>query len=510
MSSRLILPRANFLLHLGNVGCLRQSPVKLQLKQAKHQIYLMMDKEECESPSQPANNDPQIHEALQEVYLRHAGDNNFDLSHFSVDEFSKWSKILSHFKARFGRFSHGNQIQIYGDGNKLRLDMLEEIKGARELVWFELYIIDDSEIAQRYVKAMCDAARRGCQVILAIDYWGSLFFPFAWITELKKAGVVVKSFNAIFNGRGIPLVLRNHRKLLIVDGEVAYCGSANVSEKSEGFYDIHVKVKGPCVYDLGESMLSVLKLMMKKEELPQMFPKPKPIANGSIVQVLESNMLESRKDIQESLCEILHRAEKSVYLTSSYFQPPGALRRALMLIKRKGVELSLLLSGKSDVHCDTNATIHVIQKFYRKRVAEPLHNMRIHFTRKHHCHGKAVVIDGWYSSVGSFNWDRASGRRNLELSLGIFDERVAECLKRLQVKQEHEGSNLNLRALFLRPMLLQWIDKLNYQLMKLYGRNTLDGLSNNRFKFKFRRTFIRTHVDQNVGEIIAMSKMASI
>lgn len=460
---------------------------------------------------------------IRNILTRFNTENPEDAVDLSEREFTKWVQIISLLANRFGRLSGGNEVSVCKNGNDATREMLRAIQSAKDRVWMEVYIFDDSPLAARFVKALKDAARRGCEVVLLIDYIGSFNFPNLFKNELEKDGVKLHVFNP-FTGKKFAvgtMPFRDHKKILVVDDHTAFCGSVNISKDCAGvemggndrFYDLNVRLRGPAVYDLAEVFRDTLKMTSNGACVLKSLKRPDPIEGGVLVQILESNMsrLTRRNGIQSSLANIISHAEREIYLTTSYFYPPGFLKRSLFAAKRRNIDLHMLLSGNSDIPGDINATLHVLRKFFRKRFSHPLqNNFRVFMTTREHCHSKAIAIDGLWSSVGSFNWDRWSSRRNLEVSVSVFDPVTARRLKQLQLSKENESVEYTSAHIASRPRVLQLFDCLVYKLVRLSGRNFFDGLSNDGFKFRFKKAFIRTFIDNNAGEIIAMSNMAGV
>ncbi|CDR95042.1 phospholipase D active site motif family protein, putative [Babesia bigemina] len=445
-------------------------------------------------------------------------------------EVTKWTRILSQLNERLGRMSGGNDVVCSNGvplGDQTATEMLNAINSAKRRVWMEVYIFDDSPLAAQFVRALKNAAKRGCEVILIIDYIGSFGFPSLFLNELSKHGAQVIVFNP-FMDRQLAIgtmPFRNHKKILVVDNDIAFCGSMNVSVDSTSskmggngrFYDINLRIRGPAVCDLANVFKRTLAMTSYKVEDLQPCVPPSPIEDGVIVQVLESDMfrLSRRNGIQSSLATVISniehavKAEQNVYLTTSYFYPPGFLRRTLLSACKRGLQVHMLLSGNSDVPGDINATLHVLRKFFRKRF-EGANDFKVYMTTKEHCHGKCVVVDDIWSCVGSFNWDRWSSRRNLEVSVGILDPSIAVKLKSLQMEKEKEAVEYTRADSLNRPTLLKIFDSLLYKIVRFSGRNCFDGLSNDGFKSRFKKAFIRTLIDDKAAETIALCNMAGV
>ncbi|OEH78511.1 cardiolipin synthetase [Cyclospora cayetanensis] len=326
-----------------------------------------------------------------------------------------------------------------------------------------------------------------------------------------------------------PLALRDHRKTLVVDGKEAFVGSFNISVDTTGpsvggtghFQDLHVRLCGPAATDLGlvfhQSLHAAQAESLAAEALQQLQqhldrPPSVPLAGvGSALQVLESDILKNRRCIQEALQLAIQTASRSLHLGTAYFMPPGFLRRALLQqIRSRHTDVLLLLSGDSDVWCDFPATTYLAHKLLKPFVhsfttedpcegsgadasvpsSRPLYRLlrflrggntpevlrgelRIHFTRDKHYHAKNLVADCLWACIGSFNFDRFSSRRNLEVSIGVLGGSVAWELAELQEKQAAGAPQFFLETWRELGPLRRAMCFFAYHIMKFTGmRNT--------------------------------------
>eukprot|EP00392_Amoebophrya_sp_AT5.2_P018214 g18712.t1 len=433
-----------------------------------------------------------------------------------------WAAKLAHFQ-KYGGFSYSerNQVEILESGDVGFPVMLKAIGRAKERVWLESYIFDDSGIAERFVDALAAAKSRGVrEVVVVVDGIGSREMKPEHVARLEATGVKVVVFNppgvrSVLFGSGVaeassmqqrpltqqlhsehpdnyeynflhPWPLRDHRKILICD-EVGFCGSLNVMREDcgpelggiGGFYDVHVKLQGPAVKDLGDVFLDSLaeageesfasglgEIQIARidggnhvgdaqdDELSTTdrhgddknendnTSAEKKRKKKLYVQVVRSNMrLRARnRSLQKVLTKSLYGALHSIHITTPYFFPPLFLRRSLWKQLRSvdnGVKMSFLLSGVSDVSpipYDTLGQKHVIRKLLveeRRRNVESNHpepedRLSVYLSEHEHMHAKIVVVDTLFATVGSFNFDWFSGRRNLEVGLCIFDHELAK------------------------------------------------------------------------------------
>ncbi|KAH8741370.1 hypothetical protein FG386_003217 [Cryptosporidium ryanae] len=387
------------------------------------------------------------------------------------NEEEKWFKLLCKF-SKFGNITDGNLIKIFDKSVEAYSEMLKSIELAKERVWFETYIFDNCKIGEKFINALCRASNRGCEVILLLDSFGSRKFPKKWENILRENSVKLIWFNPISYMNVNNVLFRNHRKILITDNK-SYCGSINITDRVDNltgfeeaniyellkvggisrtknlsmfcdlfrllvpfnlkktcFYDVHAEVIGPATYDLGEVFLDSLR-ESKCEISPKRFKRPTEEKNGTILQVLSSNTKNNQKGIQNVLGIATKSSSISINLTTSYFFPPRFLQHAIQTAINNNVKISLLFSGRSDILGDTSATKYLANRIFRN-------NTRFFFTKNTHCHAKYISIDGIWSSLGSFNWDGLSSKRNLEVSIASFDPTVA---KKLVIMQENLTNN---------------------------------------------------------------------
>jgi len=335
-----------------------------------------------------------------------------------------WRKTLRLLRP-LGAVSQGNRVRVWIDGDAVFEAMWEAIAGARTSVHLTTYILEPDRVGERTLGALEEAAARGCRVLLVLDAFGSHRVTEARLARLRSLGAEVVFFNPIVRWRapGSRLV-RNHRKILVVDGRRAFCGGMNVAEEYAGgrhgtglFRDTQLEIEGPCARDL--------ELLCELEPLESARERggPGADAEGSLVQILESSVRRHRRAIQKAMRVTLGRALERCYLTSPYFVPPARLLRALKHAARRGVDVRVLTAGRSDVPLVRLASQHLHGGLLRAGV-------RIYELQTRVLHAKTVTVDGVYASVGSFNLDYWSDRRNLEVSVSILGSEAAGELER--------------------------------------------------------------------------------
>lgn len=362
-----------------------------------------------------------------------------------------------------GRFSEGNAVDVYPDGDAAFHAMWKAIRAARRRVWLETYILASDGVGRRTLKLLEQAARRGCEVCVSYDAVGSFSLDLKDLEPLAEAGGRIMSFNPPFEPGGLPPQMRDHRKLLIADGR-AFLGGMNVADEYAGtrlgngfFRDVQASVEGPAV-----GHLAALFRQVARQVQPGAFPdldQSGPVGTEEVL-VLASDLRRQVRTIQKALRIALHRSERRALLTSPYFLPTPRLARAMVKACKRGVAVDLMTAGKTDSRLARAAGRHVYSHFLRAGV-------RVRERLKDTLHAKTVLIDENLAFVGSHNLDRWSGARNLELAIAVRAPQVVEALERFQGEGEEHSREVGLADLGKYPFLHRIGYWLAFQLLRL-------------------------------------------
>ncbi len=326
----------------------------------------------------------------------------------------------------------GNQVRMITAGDIAFSRMLEAIESARGSVWLEMYWFAADQIGQRFFRALTAALGRGVQVVVLYDAWGSFGTPRQHFDKLKESGAIVGEFNPISlieqQFRLASLTRRNHRKLLIVDGRVAFTGGQNIADQwnatadEDRWRDEVVEVTGPVVRVLEETFLESWKEQSDSGGRHDIQPLCQPVSDspsppevqGVNVAVLTQSGLRQKRFALRAYLQRLRSARHSIHIANAYFVPNPAIVRSLVSAAKRGVDVRIVVAGKSDVPLVAVASRAVWAKLLRAGV-------RLFEWRRSVLHSKLAVTDGSWVTAGSFNLDYLSLRRNRELNLAIDD-----------------------------------------------------------------------------------------
>jgi cardiolipin synthase A/B len=341
-----------------------------------------------------------------------------------------------------------NKATLLKDGEATYSAMFRAIQGARDHINFETFIFEDDDIGRRFAGVLMDKQEQGVQVNLIYDSVGSKNTPETFFKRLRDCGVNVLGFNPInpLKAKKIDfLTHRDHRKILIVDGEIVFTGGVNISgvyssspsrpaSSGEPWRDTHVQIEGPVVAEFQKLFLDTWK-RQKGPELAQKnyFPELKR-KGGDLVQVIGSMTGEENRLTFIMYVSAITFAEKSIHLTNAYFVPDEQIVRALMDASKRSVDVKLIVPGASD----SSLAFYAGRSFYTELLES---GVKLYERRGGMLHAKTAVIDGVRSTVGSTNLDLWSFARNDEINAVILGQEFASELEAMfadDIEASHE------------------------------------------------------------------------
>ncbi len=332
------------------------------------------------------------------------------------------------------RLRRGNHVALLRAGGEAFPAMLAAIAAARRTIVLETYILEDDRTGQRFADALCERAAAGVEVRLMYDAIGGFGLAASYLARLRAAGVLVVEWNPIAPWRArFAWSHRDHRKILVVDDEVGFTGGVNISDDyaavadgGKGWHDLHCELRGPVVRDLARLFRAT---WIRAGGRP--YPPPPaadaadaPRAGTTAVRVVDNRKRSRRGAIRRAYVRAIDRAQVAVHLANAYFLPDRGLRRALVRAARRGVDVAVIVPGRSDVR-----TVAYAQLFVANQLAKA--GVRILRWDGPMMHAKSAVVDGVWSAVGSYNLDARSWLYNLEVIVEVIDRDVGAAMDAL-------------------------------------------------------------------------------
>ena len=324
----------------------------------------------------------------------------------------------------------GNRIMPLHNGEEAYPAMLEAIGRARSFVYLSTYIFDTDTTGRQFVDSLRAAAARGVDVRVLVDALGERYsFPPAR-RLLRGSGVRVARFlPPSFSERGIHLNLRNHRKLLIVDGPAGFTGGMNIGDRHlaernnpRRVVDIHFRVEGPVVKQMQEAFLEDWQFTTG-EAIPEM-GYPEGIAESkAFCRGISAGPNEDFEKLTWIVIGALDCARRHVRIMTPYLIPDRALISAINAASLRGVTVEILLPGKNNLPYVAWATQAYLWELLR-------YGTLIYFQPPPFIHSKFLLVDDHYSLIGSANLDPRSLRLNFEFNLEVYDRELNASLAR--------------------------------------------------------------------------------
>ncbi|RRD02636.1 cardiolipin synthase [Prevotella sp. OH937_COT-195] len=321
-----------------------------------------------------------------------------------------------------------NDVEIFTQGSQFFLSLLYNIGQARHHVHIETYIIEDDEMGNLIADALIDCAARGIEVRLIYDYVGSWHVPKRFFRRMTDAGVKVYPFLPVY----FPVLTskvnyRNHRKIIVIDGETAYIGGMNIATRyTKNWRDTHLLVRGGVVNAIQRAFLIdwyfVSQMLITGLRY---YPEPKvKVSNNCIAQLVTGSPVSPDPTIMQGYVRIIVEARNYIYMETPYFLPTETIMFALHTATNAGVDVRLMVPMKSDAK--------VVEWASRSYVLQAIDaGVKVFAYTKMFNHSKILVVDDTLCTCGSTNIDFRSFENNFESNIFFYDEDTAKRMKQV-------------------------------------------------------------------------------
>ena len=328
-------------------------------------------------------------------------------------------------------------VQIYTYGEDLYEAMLQAIRQAKERIFFETFIWKDDLVGQKFKYELQCAADRGVAVYVMYDAFANLVVPRRF--KRFKPNIYALRYPILAWLRQ-PFYLsgyvRDHRKILVVDGKVAFVGGYNVGTRyATEWRDTHVRIDGHDAHELESVCIDFWNMYRKRNRSLPVLPEPRERDWDPLIVVHRNDPHMLVFPIRSSYLEAINRANRHVYLTHAYFIPDRIILQALLQAAARGVDVRILLPATSNhILADWLA-----RGFYTQCLSG---GVRLFLYQNAMVHAKTATVDGVWSTIGTANLDRLSMLGNFEVNVEIYDATLAR-----QMEAIFEQDSTNAREL---------------------------------------------------------------
>ncbi|WP_169084368.1 cardiolipin synthase [Paenibacillus sp. PL91] len=364
--------------------------------------------------------------------------------------------IYMSLKTSYAVFTSNNAVEIYTEGNQKFDALLKDIEAARHHIHLVYYIVRDDELGRRLVKALAKKAAEGVEVKFLYDHIGSSSLPKRYFQELIAAGGQEAAF---FPSRipylNLKINYRNHRKLVIIDGQIGYIGGFNIGDEYLGlnehfgeWRDTHLRVQGNAVLQMQAQFLMDWNLAASGKIILNdlYFPIMSEDIGTIGMQLVASGPDTEYQQIKDAYIKMIYAAKKTICLQTPYFVPDESLMTALKIASLSGVDVRIMLPSKPDHFFVYWATHSYLGELLAGGV-------KCYLYEKGFLHAKTLVIDGKIASVGTANLDIRSFKLNFEMNAFIYDTQTSAKLQRIFETDMENCTKLTVEIYGKRPLM---------------------------------------------------------
>jgi len=368
-----------------------------------------------------------------------------------------------------GGLSGGNRVTLIAGGDKFFDTILASISKAKKSINLESYIFSSDNVGMLVAEKLAQKARSGVEVNVIYDSVGLIGASSQMFNMMRDAGVEVIEYHPFVPWRRYwGLSFRDHRKILVVDGARAFVGGINIGKEYAGkkysggsWRDTHVMVEGPAVKDIQFFFMenwyrnggSIMNAGLHFPDIND--------AGEKLLMVLCARSRRNVRPVHESYISAIKNARHYIYITNAYFIPDARIFRNLVKAAERGVDVRLLLPGKSDILFVKLASMYLYKRYLK-------HNIRIFEYQRSILHAKTAVIDGVWSTVGSSNLDRRSFRKNLEMNVAVLDQEFGEQMEVMFMNDLEKSREIILQEFQRRSLHLFLLEWLFYRFRNLF------------------------------------------
>jgi cardiolipin synthase len=391
--------------------------------------------------------------SILEELKRKAGDIDILEKHAALEQAIVGSPITA-----------GNRVVLLQDGPATYQAMLAAIGKARDHINLETYIIEDDEVGRQFADLLLQKQAQGVQVNLIYDSVGSIHTPKPFFDRLSEAGIQVLEFNPVnplTAKKGWQINNRDHRKLLVIDGQTAFVGGINISSvyssgsspsrskpssvKGTGWRDTHLQIEGPVVDEFQKLFMATWAAQRGAPLAAKNYFPALTVKGRDLVRAIGSAPDNPRSLIYLTLVSAISYAEKQVYLTNAYFVPDPQLLKTLIDAAQRGVDVKLILPSVSD----SGLVFHAGRSHYSELLAA---GVKIYERGGSVLHSKTVLIDGVWSSIGSTNLDWRSFLHNDEINAVVLGREFAQQMQAIFVLDLAASTAIDVEQWEHRPL----------------------------------------------------------
>lgn len=359
-------------------------------------------------------------------------------------------RMLSHTDFGEGLLLECESAELLENGEVFFPKLLEDLRNAKHHIHLEYYIYEDDDIGKEISNILIEKAKQGVEVRFIYDDFGSSSIRKTLVKHMRANKVAVHPFNKIILiALANRLNYRNHRKIVVIDGEIGYTGGINISDRYDNrkrdgndyfWRDTHLRVKGKGVYGLQYVFLADWNFCSKESiSFSEVyFPNSSHKTPGKIpVQVVASGPDSDHPSILYSVLKAIQTAKSEILITTPYYIPDESLQLAIKMAALSGKKVKMILPGITDSNIVKWASESYFQELLELGV-------EIYLYKKGFIHAKTMVTDVGICSIGTCNLDHRSFDLNFEINMFLYDSEIANNMRSMFYRDTQDSLKLEL------------------------------------------------------------------
>ncbi len=348
-------------------------------------------------------------------------------------------------------FTAGNEIELLIDGQQTYEAMLQAIAQAQDYILLQSYIINDDQSGNKFKEALIEKAKQGIRISLLYDKIGSRKLSRNYLKSLRQSGIKVGGFGSTRRkGNRFRINFRNHRKILIVDGQVAFMGGINIGDEYLGkdphfgaWRDTHLKIKGAAVQCLQSVFLGDWYWVTK--EIPQVSWQVQASQEfNQSTLILPTGPSDKLQNCNLFFLHLIERSRTRLWIASPYFVPDNSILNALKLAALRGVDVRIILPNRPDY-----LTVYVCSFSYYTEMQAV--NIKLYRYRSGFMHQKVILVDEDIAGVGTVNLDNRSFFLNFEVMTFSVDGYFIQNVESMLQQDLNVSRQINLHGYETKP-----------------------------------------------------------
>ncbi len=329
---------------------------------------------------------------------------------------------------KYDRYSTRNHASLVLSGSAYFDELQNLIDSARQELHLQVYIFEPDETGTRIRNALMRAAARKVLVFLLLDALGSASFPSRWVEDFRAAGICFRWFGPVLTGRRFHFGRRMHHKVAVADASLALVGGINIGNRyneihgQKAWFDFAVKAEGDIAFQLHDFCVKKWKgfpLPFRKPVFTKFIPgRTRPDARACRMRIRVNDRLRHQNRIVFSYRNAIREAKKEIMIVGAYFVPGRISLKLMEKAARRGVKVSVIFGSRSDVWLAQYGMKYLHRRLVRNQIDVYEYTPSV-------VHGKALVADGRFVTIGSYDLNQLSTFLNLELNLDIVSQEFA-------------------------------------------------------------------------------------